>query len=220
MKKQLTLAISFFIAIISFLPVSNAQAETAWRYWSYWQFNNGTWEMAMTGAADVKVADGQVQGWRYITAGIEVTEEFAPRTNETFETICADVAKQPGVARVAVVVDFGDSTDYSNPDDASSDLTSQTACVEINEGDPSSLLLGSNFEVREESGMVCAVNNLPSTGCGEEVEIPAVDEDEPVATSMDLDDEQADDEGNLLVNVGGVLAAVAIGFLLFKKFKK
>lgn len=220
MKKQLTLAISFFIAIISFLPVSNAQAETAWRYWSYWQLNNGTWEMAMTGAADVKVADGQVQGWRYITAGIEVTEEFAPRTAETFETICADVAKQPGIARVAVVVDFGDSTDYSNPDDASSDLTSQTACVEINEGDPSSLLLGSNFEVREESGMVCAVNNLPSTGCGEEVEIPAVDEDEPVATTMDLDDEQADDEGNLLVNVGGVLAAVAIGFLLFKKFKK
>lgn len=220
MKKQLTLAISFFIAIISFLPVSNAQAETAWRYWSYWQLNNGTWEMAMTGAADVKAADGQVQGWRYITAGIEVTEEFAPRTNETFETICADVAKQPGIARVAVVVDFGDSTDYSNPDDASSDLTSQTACVEINEGDPSSLLLGSNFEVREESGMVCAVNNLPSTGCGEEVEIPAVDEDEPVATTMDLDDEQADDEGNLLVNVGGVLAAVAIGFLLFKKFKK
>lgn len=220
MKKQLTLAISFFIAIISFLPVSNAQAETAWRYWSYWQLNNGTWEMAMTGAADVKAADGQVQGWRYITAGIEVTEEFAPRTAETFETICADVAKQPGIARVAVVVDFGDSTDYSNPDDASSDLTSQTACVEINEGDPSSLLLGSNFEVREESGMVCAVNNLPSTGCGEEVEIPAVDEDEPVATTMDLDDEQADDEGNLLVNVGGVLAAVAIGFLLFKKFKK
>ena len=220
MKKYLQLALPFLITIISVLPISSANAETAWRYWSYWQLNDGTWEMAMTGAADVAAKDGQVQGWRYITAGIEVTPDFAPRTSETFESICADVEKQEGIARVAVVVDFGDASDYSNETDANADLATKTACVEINEGDPSSLLLGSNFEVREESGMVCGVNNLPSTGCGEEVEIPTADEEEFTTAAVDLDDEQVDDEGNLLVNLGGAFAAVAIGFLIYKKIKK
>ncbi|MEN9693356.1 MAG: hypothetical protein RLZZ330_1000 [Actinomycetota bacterium] len=218
MKKHLTLLTTFVVALISILPISNASAETAWRYWSYWQLNDGTWEMAMTGAADVKAEDGQVQGWRYITAGMEVTADLAPRTDETFETICADVEKKDGIARVALVVDFGDASDYSNPDDIENLQSSATSCVEINEGDPSSLLLGSEFEVREETGMVCGVNNLPATGCGEEVEIPATEE--PELTTTSLEGEVEDDEGNLLINLGGALAAVGIGFFIYKKFKK
>lgn len=175
--------------------------------------------MAMTGAADVKAEDGQVQGWRYITAGMEVTPDLAPRTDETFETICANVEKKEGIARVALVVDFGDASDYSIAEDAAGDLTTKTSCVEINDGDPSSLLLGTNFEVREESGMICGVNNLPAAGCGEEVEIPAVDE-EPLTTAMGVDGEAADDEGNLLITLGGALAVIGIGFLLLKKLKK
>jgi hypothetical protein len=37
----------------------------------------------------------------------------------------------------------------------------------LNEGDPSSLALSLVAEVREDSGMVCAISNLPATGCGE-----------------------------------------------------
>jgi hypothetical protein len=182
MKKFLVSIAAFFFALV---PITSANAESAWRYWSYWQLNDGVWEMAMTGAADVKAEDGQVQGWRYITAGIDISEEFAPRTEETFESICADVDAKDGVARVALVVDFGDSADYSNPTDADSVPSTKTTCVEINAGDPSSLILSSGFETREESGMVCGVVNLPSSGCGEEVDISAVTANELLSTSAE-----------------------------------
>ncbi len=212
MKKISLLIITFQFA---FLPISSANAESAWRYWSYWQLNDGVWEMAMTGAADVAAEDGQVQGWRYITAGIDVGAEFAPRTEETFETICADVPAKDGIARVAVVVDYGDASDYSNEADAQAVLPTQTACVEVAAGDPSSLLLSSAFESREESGMVCGVNNLPSTGCGEEVEITPVDE-EPLTTTSN--EEESNSNSNSYLLLGGlVLASAAVGLIVKNK---
>lgn len=216
-KVNMKKIISFIaVAMIALLPISNANAETAWRYWSYWQLTDGQWEMAMTGAADVKAEDGQVQGWRYITAGMEITEDFAPRTEATFETICANVPAKDGIARVALVVDFGDATDYSNEQDASAIQEVTTACVKLNEGDPSSLLLGSAFETREESGMVCAVNNLPSSGCGEEVELPAATE-EPLTTSA-IDEEG--EESSKLPFLGLAALAVVAAFFVLKNRKQ
>lgn len=217
MKKYLIALVAFLLMI---LPVSAANAETAWRYWSFWQFTEGTWQMAMTGAADVQAEDGQVQGWRYITAGIEVTEEFAPRTSETFDSICGSVEKTAGIARVALVVDFGDASDYSNPSDANAVSEVQTKCVEIAEGDPSSLLLSSVFETREESGMVCAVENLPSSGCGEEVELPAATE-EPLTTTT-VDESESDNPLQssalqVLFIGAGLIAISAIAFKMRKQ---
>ncbi|MEY2672706.1 MAG: hypothetical protein RLZZ508_583 [Actinomycetota bacterium] len=214
MKRYSLLVITFLLA---FLPVSSASAESAWRYWSYWQLNDGVWEMAMTGAADVAAEDGQVQGWRYITAGIEIGAEFAPRTEETFETICADVPAKDGIARVALVVDFGDASDYSNEADASAVQPTKTACVEVTAGDPSSLLLSSAFETREEAGMVCGVENLPSSGCGEEVEIPAVNMEEPKTTSAPVDESR--EESNTYLLLGAFLVAIG-GIALIVKNKK
>ncbi len=172
--------------------------------------------MAMTGAADVAAEDGQVQGWRYITAGIEIGAEFAPRTEETFETICADVPAKDGIARVALVVDFGDASDYSNEADASAVQPTKTACVEVTAGDPSSLLLSSAFETREEAGMVCGVENLPSSGCGEEVEIPAVNMEEPKTTSAPVDESNGNFTNYLLI---AILVAIG-GIALIVKNKK
>ncbi len=213
MKKTSLLIFTFLFA---FLPISSANAESAWRYWSYWQLNDGVWEMAMTGAADVAAEDGQVQGWRYITAGIEIGAEFAPRTEETFETICADVPAKDGIARVALVVDFGDASDYSNEADASAVQPTKTACVEVAAGDPSSLLLSSAFETREEAGMVCGVENLPSSGCGEEVEIPAVNMEEPKTTSAPVDESNGNFTNYLLI---AILVAIG-GIALIVKNKK
>lgn len=218
MKKFLLLITAMFIA---FVPISSANAETAWRYWSYWQLNDGKWEMAMTGPADVKAEDGQVQGWRYITAGIEISDDFAPRTDKTFESICADIAQKPDTARIAVVVDFGDASDYSNEDDAAKAGETKTACVEVASGDPSSLLLSSAFESREESGMVCSVENLPSAGCGEEVEIPAAVDQELLTTTSDDEDSTTSSDSTKYLSIGAaLLATIAIALVVKKKNKE
>ena len=213
MRKFSLLIISF---LLTFLPISSANAESAWRYWSYWQLTDGKWQMAMSGAADVAAEDGQVQGWRYITAGIEIGDEFAPRTEETFETICADVPAKDGIARVALVVDFGDSSDYSNADDAAAVQPTKTACVEVTAGDPSSLLLSSAFETREDGGMVCGVENLPSSGCGEEVDLAVMANEEPKATTV-LEKETGDSSNKYLLVGAFLIALGGIGLIIKNK---
>lgn len=217
MKKFIISFLTIFLLVNS-APAANA--ETAWRYWSYWQFTDGAWQMAMTGAADVKAEDGQVQGWRYITAGIEVTEEFAPRSDASFETICSGVEKTDGEARVALIVDFGDASDYSNQADADSVSEPKTACVKVAEGDPSSLLLSSAFQTREESGMVCAVQNLPSSGCGEEVELTASSEEPVTLTNENQEESNPIQSNTISILLFGALAIGLTAFILNKSKKK
>jgi hypothetical protein len=63
--------------------------------------------------------------------------------------------------------------------------------------------------------MVCAVNNLPSTGCGEEVELPSVDA-EPMATTSTVDESDGGN-GNFMILGGLLVAAAAIGLIVKNK---
>lgn len=152
------------VAAIMMLGISPAQAETGYRYWSFWLNNNG-WEMAQEGVGTLIPHDGDVQGWRYITTGADTTVDFAPRSTETFTDICGQFKAAPGKVRVALILDFGDLEDLQD-----------NQCVVINEGDSSLMALSALYSVRDEAGMVCGINSLPATGCGEEVEITATEQ--------------------------------------------
>ena len=210
LKSLLAVAVSLPLLL---LTASTAQAETAWRYWSYWTQTDGTWQMSMTGAADVEAVDGSVQGWRYITAGLEIGKEFAPRSEATFTDICGTTQTREGFARVAVVVDFGDPSDYS---DDTTPPEVITECVALEVGSPSSLLLPNIVELREENGLICAVNGFPSSGCGEEVELSATDE--PTLISEPIQNDSASNIFNNPLVLGGLALFVAI--LAFFGLKK
>lgn len=210
-RKHLTSILTFIsIILITFVPTA-ANAETAWRYWSYWTWETGTWQQAMTGAADIEAIDGSIQGWRYITAGIEVGEELAPRVKPVFDEICGGVEPSTNSARVAVVIDFGDPSDYSE------NITipeTVIECVVVESGSPSSLLLPEIAQLREDSGLICAINGLPASGCGEEVEIST---DEPVLISEPADVDESSLFDNTVVLAGVALALAAAAFFILKK---
>ncbi|HSI93394.1 MAG TPA: hypothetical protein VK925_07820, partial [Jiangellaceae bacterium] len=42
-----------------------AQADDAFRFWSYYQWDGDNWAFAPTGPADTRPADGDVEGWRF-----------------------------------------------------------------------------------------------------------------------------------------------------------
>lgn len=193
------------------LAPTTAHAETAWRYWSYWTLEEGSWQQAMTGAADIEARDGSVQGWRYITAGIEVGQELAPRVTPNFEEICEGVEPDANSARVAVVIDFGDPSDYSENVTIPETVTE---CVVVESGSPSSFLLPEIAELREESGLICAINDFPSFGCGEEVEVAT---DEPVLISEPADVDESSLFDNTLVLAGIALALATTVFFILKK---
>ena len=162
---RIAAALALFISVSGFTP---AHAETGYRYWSFWLNSNNTWSMAMEGAGTLIPADGDLQGWRYITAPEVAGVEFAPRTEDTFEDICGSTAQESGKVRVALVIDFGDAADYA---EGVTVPAVETHCAVVNEGDPASLVLASVANVRDDQGMVCGLNDLPASGCGESVEI-------------------------------------------------
>ncbi|MEY4348492.1 MAG: hypothetical protein RIS43_911, partial [Actinomycetota bacterium] len=165
MTKRHLLRIGATLALLlSVSGFSPANAEPGYRYWSFWLTTDNAWTAAQEGAGTLIPQDGDLQGWRYISAPATVGPEFAPRSTATFDDICGSTPAEAGKVRVAVVIDFGDASDYT---DGTEVPASSASCAVLTEGDPSSLALSSVAEVREDSGMVCAVSNLPATGCGE-----------------------------------------------------
>lgn len=164
MKKIIAVAVTALMV----LGTSPAQAETGYRYWSFWLNNNG-WEMAQEGAGTLIPKDGDIQGWRYITSPSNTTLEYAPRSSKSFNEICGDYPAEPESVRVALIIDFGNPEDY--PKDTQIPETYEY-CSIIKAGDSSMALL-QGLDIRENGGMICALDALPATGCGEEVDIAA-----------------------------------------------
>ena len=161
------IVIAVFVAT-NFLSPTAAHAESGYRYWSFWLNNESGWSLAQEGAGTLIPQDGDVHGWRFISAPDVAGPEYAPRSITTFDEVCGSIPAEAGKVRVALVVDFGDASDYSSE---VSIPTLQTTCAVITQGDPASLALSQSHEVREEGGMVCAVDLLPASGCGETIEI-------------------------------------------------
>ncbi len=204
-RKYKAILASLCATLVFLLLPSAVQAETAWRYWSYWTATDGTWQLAMTGAADVEAVDGSVQGWRYITAGLEIGEEFSPRSDANFEAICGDTPKSETTARVAIVVDFGDASDYSEGVSLPEIISE---CVVVDSGSPSTLLLPDVVDLREEAGLICGINGLPASGCGEEVEITT---DEPTLISAPVENETSSNIFESPIFLVGLAIIVALG---------
>lgn len=197
-----------------------AAEETAFRYWSFWTSENGKWVAAATGVAAIPATDGAVQGWRFVTAAVALSDNEAPRESAAFEDICAGVEPATGKARVGVVIDYGTSADY---DGSLNPPAVRTECVLVTDGDPMSFALSASAEVRENAGFVCALDSLPETGCGEEVPLLSAPSeststpDESTSTS----DEEADNFASIVTTV---LAFIMFGFawrsMLIQKRKK
>lgn len=170
LTRRITRIAAIALCALPLATTSAAHAETGYRYWSFWLNDGTSWAMAQEGAGTVMPKDGDVEGWRYISAPASVGPEFAPRSTATFDDICGSTPAQDGKVRVALIVDFGDASDYN---EAVSIPDISTSCQFIAEGDSAATLLSATRLVRAENGLVCAIDQLPTSGCGETVEIAA-----------------------------------------------
>lgn len=146
-----------------------AQAESQYRYWSFWQSDGSQWNLATVGVASVPVKQGTVQGWRFITAGVDVAGDLAPRLSANFAELCPNApTPEGGLASAAIVIDYGTQSDYA---DGSTPPAPRVACTSVPEGTSSAAALAQVSEVRENAGFVCGLDQLPTTGCGEQVQV-------------------------------------------------
>jgi hypothetical protein len=196
-----------------------AQADEGFQYWNYFHLEDGAWAFSQVGPADFTPEDGAVEGFRYGTS--TVAQGIEPRADLQevgFDTVCADTEAAEGEKRVAVVVDYGVDEGNGTPPEP------RAECAVVAEDASSQKVLDEVAEVRVESGMTCALDGYPATGCGvpvKDAEVPA--QEETVAFALPSDggddagtsDAAADSEESEvpwgLVGLGALVVLIAAG---------
>lgn len=178
-----------------------AQADDAFRFWGYFQWDGESWAFAQTGPAEYTPADGDVEGWRFAVAG---SDPRLPRAAGDFDLICGSADAADGEKRVAVVVDFGTAADA---EDGAEPPAARGSCAVVpEEATGADVLTAAVGEVRYgDGGFTCGIAGYPATGCGGPVEgeAPAGPEEQ---VDLVLPDGAASGD-----NGGGVPVGVLIG---------
>lgn len=171
--------VAIMVAVLATATASATPAQaTDYRYWSYWHGAGNGWTYATTGPAGHVPGDGTVEGWRFGVSGEQ--DPLRPRTDASFDAVCAGTPAQDGRKRVALVLDFGTAQDAPAGEQPG---RTQTRCVVVDEGARGSVVLTAAARVRADSGgLVCGIGGYPARGCGD-----AVDDAQPAAPTRAAD---------------------------------
>lgn len=131
---------------------------TAYQYWSYWHGSAAGWVYSGAGPYYYRPADGSVEGWHYVV-GSGGPGDPPPRAPASYPALCSTPASAPGV-QVALVIDYGSSLARS--------------CLTVPAGTSGSgVLQAAGAQVRyNASGLLCAINGVPPSGCGQVIGSP------------------------------------------------
>lgn len=214
------LAVLLGVVLATLVPATAAHAA-AYRYWGYYQLSGTTWEFAPKGPADLTPADGSVEGWRF-AIGTEGSTRL-PRATPTFDEVCGDTEAESGSKRVAVVIDYGRQADSADDTEPPAPVG---RCAVVAEAATGLEVLAEVADVRQDKSLICGIDDIPATGCGDEVKtVTAAAEAPDTAVELETASAETDaavsedeDDSNTGTYVGiGVavlaLAAVAVAAL-------
>jgi hypothetical protein len=148
------------------------QAQSGYRYWSFWQVENNQWRYSQIGPASLPVTDGDVHGWRFGVSTQDGSAAPQPRTDPTqaFESICGAVAVDAGEVRVAILVDSGQQ-DIAPPGQQAP--APRPACAVVPQGSTGATALSAVAELGINDGFICSINGYPSGECAVAVDVPS-----------------------------------------------
>lgn len=165
-RGRLTWMAVVLLAALCLTP-SPAHADTGYRFWNEFLWEDGQWVVGTDDSRSVPVTDGRVYGWRFATV---VGTARAPRAAGDFTIICGDVPAESGMVRVAVVIDPGTEDGPTTP---------TGTCVVTSPSTSVRQALGAVAPLRMADGLVCSIDGYPADECGREVNSerdPGVDE--------------------------------------------
>ncbi|MFF4485430.1 SCO2322 family protein [Streptomyces sp. NPDC001544] len=153
-------------ALLCVASAGQARA-TGYRYWSFWERTGDHWTYATQGPSTARPADGDVQGFRFA-----VSEDSAsarrPRGTADFDAICGKSPARPGKKRIALVLDFGTSSDAPS---GQTPPARRTVCAAVSaDGTTADALAAAAGPLRyDANALLCAIAGYPRKGCGEQV---------------------------------------------------
>lgn len=209
------------LALIAGAVTAAPAKADLYRYWSAWQLQSGSWLFLESAPASVIPGEGAVVGWRYAVGGVDGATMRPPRATPSFDDICGSTPAAEGQKRVGVVIDPGTQAD------APEGQTPPAPTLRCAQGDNSASveqLLQDVAPTRVEGGLVCAIEEYPSAGCGDTVagatEAP-VDTDEDLAvTFVSADDQDAAGSGfgsQALFLLLGLAVVIAVAVVAISK---
>lgn len=204
------LASAAMAALVTVAGPGDAAQADGYRFWSFWQATGGDWKYATTGPTSQQPKDGDVDGWRF-TASPE-GNAAKPRSEPSFDRICAGVRIKDGYKRVGLVLDYGTAADAPG-DIAPPRKRPATSCVVADEDATSMDVLNKSERTRSGSnGLLCAIAGYPAQGCAEST---SKDDDSAAATSRTAEPSATDSGGGSGSSTWfAVLAGLAIGAVL------
>lgn len=151
------------VAAATVLMPTAAQADSAYRYWSYWT-GGDQWSYSARGPAFRVPTDGSVEGWRFVVSPKDGSQATPPMTASSFDALCPQSAAVPaGQKRVAVVIDFG-APGIAPVGETTPGRTVQ--CVTVPQNQTGLQILQGVAELRfHPSGLICGIAGFPATEC-------------------------------------------------------
>lgn len=166
-------AVVLLSAVTLVLPNATwtAQAsEIAYRYWSFWTIDDGDWVYSQQGPATLSSEDGQVQGWRFGIARESDTSALRPQQDpeSAWSEVCGSLAAEDGQARIAVIIDFGQTQDAPN---GQAPPPNKAECAIVPAGSSGARALSAVVDIRDNSGLICAFDGYPSGECAPTISV-------------------------------------------------
>ncbi|MBV9096451.1 MAG: hypothetical protein JO079_00210, partial [Frankiaceae bacterium] len=147
------------------LPAAPSGASTYYDYWGYWHKPPGqsAWQYSKVGASGYYLQKGsQVEGWRFAIGTASPSDPQPRPTNVSYDDYCKDTRS---TYRVLLVVDYG--TQSGAPKGP------VYSCYGFDSAETGFQVLTQQHSERDSSGLICAIDTYPKSGCGEVASSPA-----------------------------------------------
>lgn len=148
---------------------ANSQAQAAgYRYWSFWDRTGTHWTYATQGPSTARPDDGDVQGFRFAVSEDSADAKQPRDPAPDFATICANSPAAEGKKRVALVIDFGTTSDAPSGE---TPPALHTACAVVAPDATTAEALATVAKPLryDTNALLCAIDGYPQQGCGEQV---------------------------------------------------
>lgn len=163
MRLRAAFGVGMVVGVTTMLIPGAVQAETAYRYWSYWT-GGEQWNYSARGPGFRVPPDRGVEGWRFVVSPKDGSQATPPGASNRFDDLCPAVSPAPaGEKNVAVVIEFG-AAGIAPVGETPPPPT--VSCVTVPTAETGLQILQGVAPLRfHPSGLICGVAGFPATEC-------------------------------------------------------
>ncbi|MEU3251731.1 SCO2322 family protein [Streptomyces sp. NPDC006997] len=166
-RRAAALSALVLAALLTALAGAVPAQAAGYRYWSFWEREDGRWTYATQGPSQVRPSDGAVHGFRFAVSE-DSADADRPRGGADFTAICGTTPERGDRKRIALVLDFGTRADAPSGE-APPARRAVCASVPTDASTAEALAAVAKPLRYDTNALLCAIAGYPRRGCGEQI---------------------------------------------------